>query len=86
MPDKFDPCPAPAGDITGVVDHHGRREQPMQERSFSTVRQPPGGADPPTDTPIYDAVERLWLQHGREVPHAPAPRPERHDDDLFHRA
>ncbi|MGW6708584.1 hypothetical protein ACWGDE_27340 [Streptomyces sp. NPDC054956] len=41
---------------------------------------------PLTETPIYDAVERLWLQQGREVPHAPAPGQDHRDGDLFHRA
>ncbi|MFF4448340.1 hypothetical protein [Streptomyces sp. NPDC001502] len=26
-----------------------------------------------SDTPIYDAVERQWLAHGREVPRRPGP-------------
>ncbi|CAM5301463.1 hypothetical protein SAVIM338S_00451 [Streptomyces avidinii] len=88
MPDSFDPAPATAGDLMSAVGHHGdERECPEQERSFSQVTHPAGGADPPpTQTPIYDAVERLWRRHGREVPHAPAPRPARRDDDLFHRA
>lgn len=89
VPDSFDPSLAAAGNITGVVDHDGR-EHPMQERSFSKAPRPAAAVDPPdpppTETPIYDAVARLWLQHGREVPHAPAPRPEVQDDDLFHRA
>ncbi|MBT2452386.1 hypothetical protein J7F03_36105 [Streptomyces sp. ISL-43] len=39
----------------------------------------------PVETPIYDAVERLWLQQGREVPRSPAPWPAHHDVDLFRR-
>ncbi|MFD3547300.1 hypothetical protein ACFWUW_17130 [Streptomyces sp. NPDC058655] len=43
-----------------------------------------------SESPIYDAIERQWLQEGREVPRQEGlPRGGRHrsgDGDLFHRA
>lgn len=37
-------------------------------------------------TPIYDALERLWLQRGREVPNRCGPGQAHDDGDLFRRA
>ncbi|MDX3538997.1 hypothetical protein PV721_32635 [Streptomyces sp. MB09-01] len=42
-----------------------------------------------SDAPIYDALERLWLTQGREVPRRPGPslrgRNPVNPDDLFRR-
>ncbi|MFF3698993.1 hypothetical protein [Streptomyces sp. NPDC002221] len=48
----------------------------------------PGGLWAQSDTPIYDALERVWLQTGREVPrlHNPGPWRQTGDHDLFRRA
>ncbi|OKK17215.1 hypothetical protein AMK16_20175 [Streptomyces sp. CB00455] len=50
----------------------------------------PSARRPPCESPIYDAIERQWLQEGREVPRqqnrARTDRYRTGDGDLFRRA
>ncbi|GGV23221.1 hypothetical protein GCM10010277_02670 [Streptomyces longisporoflavus] len=68
----------------GMSDAGSGVPSPRTPRAETRV----GGGGAPSQSPLYDALVREWLDQGREVPRAPAPRSrwERVDpQDLFHR-